>query len=154
GTCDPATGTCSNPSKADGTTCNDGNACTQSDTCQAGVCTGANPVSSAERREGHDAGTCDPATGTCSNPSKADGTTGNDRNARTKSDSCQGGVCTGANAVVCTAVDQCHDAGTCDPATGTCSNPSKADGTTCNDGNACTQSDTCQAGVCTGANPV
>jgi hypothetical protein len=44
--------------------------------------------------------------------------------------------------VTCTAVDQCHSAGTCNPATGVCSNPSKANGTSCNDGNACTQTDT------------
>src|SRR5262249_16118833 len=207
GVCDPATGTCTFAPKVDGTSCNDGNACTQSDTCQAGVCTGANPVTCTALDQCHDAGTCDPATGTCSNPSKADGTTCNDGNACTQtstyqpaadtrahpdtrralhhshtpaaavsaacttpphaaatpfpyatpfppSDPCQAGVCTGANPVTCTALDQCHDAGTCDPATGTCSNPSKADGTTCSDGNACTQSDTCQAGACVGANPV
>src|SRR5204863_9534111 len=68
--------------------------------------------------------------------------------------SCQAGVCTGSNPVVCPDPDQCHDAGTCDPATGECSNPAKDDGTTCNDGNLCTQSDSCQAGVCTGSNPV
>jgi hypothetical protein len=37
-TCDPATGVCSNAVKADGTACDDGNACTQSDTCSSGTC--------------------------------------------------------------------------------------------------------------------
>src|SRR5206468_9847946 len=133
GTCDPATGTCSNPTKVDGTSCNDGSACTQSDSCQAGVCTGANPVVCSALDQCHDAGTCDPGTGACSNPNKVDGTTCNDGSACTQSDSCQAGVCTGASPVVCTALDQCHDAGTCDPATGACSNPNKADGRTCND---------------------
>jgi hypothetical protein len=32
-------------------------------------------------------------------------------------------VCTGSNPVTCTASDACHVAGTCDPSTGTCSNP-------------------------------
>ena len=154
GVCDPATGACSNPVKADGTACNDGNACTQSDSCQAGVCTGSNPVVCGASDQCHDAGVCDPATGACSNPSKADGTACNDGDACTQSDSCQAGVCTGSNPVVCGASDQCHDAGVCDPATGACSNPIKADGTACNDGDACTQSDSCQAGVCTGSNPV
>src|SRR5262249_4550628 len=148
GTCDPATGTCSNPSKADGVTCNDGNACTQSDTCQAGACTAANPVVCTALDQCHDAGTCDPATGTCSNPANPNGSACNDGNACTQSDTCEAGVCTGANPVVCTALDQCHDAGVCDPANGTCSNPAKANGVTCNDGNGCTQTDTCQAGVC------
>ena len=67
GTCDPATGICSNPNKADGTTCNDGNACTTADTCQAGTCTGT-PVTCTAQDQCHAAGTCDPATGVCSNP--------------------------------------------------------------------------------------
>ena len=48
---------------------------------------------------------------------------------------CQAGTCTGANPVACSALDQCHVAGTCDTATGVCSNPNKPDGTGCDDGN-------------------
>jgi hypothetical protein len=150
GTCDAASGACSNPAKANGATCSDGNACTQSDTCQSGTCTGSNPVVCTASDQCHDAGTCNPTTGVCSNPAKANGTTCNDGNACTRTDTCQSGTCTGGNPVVCTASDQCHDAGTCNPGTGTCSNPAKANSTTCDDGNKCTQSDTCQAGVCTG----
>jgi hypothetical protein len=154
GTCDTSTGICSNPAKADNTACNDGNACTQSDSCQAGVCTGANPVVCTASDQCHSAGTCDTTTGACSNPAKPNNTACNDGNACTQSDSCQAGVCTGANPVVCTASDQCHSAGTCDTTTGACSNPAKVDGTTCSDGNACTTIDTCVAGVCTGGVPV
>src|SRR2546425_8454799 len=56
--------------------------------------------------------------------------------------------------VTCTATDACHVAGVCDPATGLCSNPNAPDGTACNDGNACTQTDTRQSGTCVGSNPV
>ena len=56
--------------------------------------------------------------------------------------------------VTCTASDQCHVAGTCNPSTGVCSNPAASNGTACNDGNACTQTDTCESGVCTGSNPI
>jgi hypothetical protein len=87
-------------------------------------------------------------TGVCSDPARADGTACNDNNACTQTDTCQGGSCVG-NPVVCTASDQCHDAGTCNPMTGVCSDPAKADGTACSDNNACTQNDTCVAGVCT-----
>src|SRR4029077_6422936 len=97
--------------------------------------------------------TCDTATGVCSNPTKADGTACNDGNACTRTDTCQGGSCVGANAIDCSASDQCHQAGTCDPATGSCSNPTATDGTPCNDGNACTQTDACHGGLCTGTNP-
>ncbi|HVY24897.1 MAG TPA: S8 family serine peptidase [Polyangiaceae bacterium] len=154
GTCDSATGTCSNPKKADNTSCNDGDKCTSSDTCQAGVCTGGTATACTASDQCHDAGTCDAATGTCSNPAKPDDTACNDGSKCTQSDTCQAGVCTGASAITCTASDQCHSAGTCDAATGVCSNPKKADKTACDDGNACTQTDTCQAGVCTGASPI
>ncbi|HEY3357864.1 MAG TPA: hypothetical protein VGQ83_31725, partial [Polyangia bacterium] len=55
--------------------------------------------------------------------------------------------CTG---VVCTAQDQCHSAGTCDPATGLCANPVRTGGA-CDDGNPCTYNDVCDAtGACAG----
>ncbi len=154
GACDPATGQCSHPAAADGTACFDGDLCTLSDTCQAGACTGADPVTCLPSDQCHDAGACDAATGACSSPPKADGAACDDANACTQADACQAGTCTGAAPVTCGALDQCHAAGTCDPATGTCSNPAKADGAACNDGDACTQIDTCQAGTCAGAAPV
>ncbi|MCU0658494.1 MAG: hypothetical protein MUF64_25515, partial [Polyangiaceae bacterium] len=154
GTCNPANGQCSNPPKANGTACNDGNGCTQTDTCQSGTCTGGNPVTCTAISQCHNAGTCNPANGQCSNPTKANGTACNDGNGCTQSDTCQSGTCTGGSAVTCTALSQCHNVGTCNPATGACSNPTKANGTACNDGNGCTQTDTCQSGTCTGGNPV
>jgi len=44
---------------------------------------------------------------------------------------CQAGVCVGSSPVVCAPSDACHAAGTCNPATGQCSNPAVADGTSC-----------------------
>lgn len=52
--------------------------------------------------------------------------------------------------VVCTAVDACHEAGACDPATGLCANPEKPNGASCDDGDYCTEGDSCQSRVCTG----
>jgi len=147
------TGTCSNPNKTDGTTCNDGNACTRTDRCNSNaVCVGSNPVVCTALDQCHVAGVCAPATGVCSNPNKPDGTTCNDSNACTLADTCQAGTCAGRNPVVCTALDQCHDAGACNPATGVCANPNKTNGTTCDDGDKCTKSDVCTAGVCAGTN--
>ena len=154
GTCDPATGTCSDPMKPIGTACSDGNACTQTDSCKGGACVGENPVVCTASDQCHNAGTCDPGTGACTNPAKPDKTACNDGNACTQSDACEGGTCVGADPVLCTASDQCHVAGTCDPGTGACSNPGKPDGTACSDGNACTQSDACESGTCVGADPV
>jgi hypothetical protein len=136
-----------------GTACDDGQPCTQTDTCQNGACVGSNPVICTASDQCHVAGTCNPATGACSNPSIADGTACVDGDACTQTDSCQAGVCTGGNPVTCVPLDQCHTAGTCNPATGICTNP-MLDGPSCNDGNACTQTDVCQVGVCVGTNPV
>src|SRR5947208_2963251 len=147
---------CTTPAQADGTPCTDGYACTQTDICAAGVCVGTNPVVCTASDQCHTAGACNPATGTCSNPTKVDGTPCTDGNACTQTDTCAAGSCVGTNPVVCTASDQCHTAGTCDPATGTCSNPPIAGckfcstATDCDDQNACTY-DTCVSGVCSNA---
>src|SRR5438477_643754 len=128
GTCDTATGACTNPSKPNGAPCSDGNACTQTDTCQAGACAGSNPVTCVALDQCHGVGACNAATGLCSNPAKPDGTTCSDGNACTQTDTCQAGACTGSNAVSCTASDQCHGVGACDTASGSCSNPVKPAG--------------------------
>lgn len=98
----------------------------------------------------HGAGVCDATTGRCTNPPAGDGTSCNDGNACTPTDTCVSGSCTGSNPVVCNASDQCHDAGVCDRSTGSCSDPAKPNDTICNaDSNACTIGDSCQNGVCT-----
>ncbi len=124
-----------------GIPCSDGDACTSNDTCMSGVCAGANPVVCNALDQCHVAGLCDPATGMCASPQKADGSPCDDGDACTQTDSCQAGVCTGANALPCPALDACHEAGECNPATGMCSSPAKADGTACPGGS-------CMAGVC------
>lgn len=50
--------------------------------------------------------------------------------------------------VTCVAADQCHSEGTC--FLGRCSNPPRSDGTLCDDQNATTVGDVCQAGICRG----
>ena len=98
----------------------------------------------------HVAGTCNPATGACSDPVAPNGTGCSDGNPCTQTDTCQGGTCLGANPVFCVESDQCHDAGVCQPANGQCTNPPKTDGTACDDGNTCTTGDACGAGNCVG----
>jgi hypothetical protein len=63
-----APGTCGTHTP-NGTACNDGSSCTQTDTCQAGVCVGSNPVVCGAIDECHTAGVCDPIAG-CSNPDR------------------------------------------------------------------------------------
>ena len=123
-TCD-ATGQCQANSAPNGSLCNDSNACTQTDTCLLGVCTGSNPVVCTASDACHTAGTCNPASGLCSNPAKPDGAACNDGDACTRTDACSGGACVGGNPVICTPSDPCHDPGACDPGTGVCSSPEK-----------------------------
>jgi hypothetical protein len=86
----------------------------------------------------------------CADPSVADGTPCDDGNACTHTDTCQAGVCAGGTPPVCAASDQCHTAGSCDPATGACSNPMAPDGTACDDNKPCTSDDVCTGGACGG----
>jgi MYXO-CTERM domain-containing protein len=75
----PADGTCA---PLTGASCDDGNGCTKTDTCQAGACKGANPVVCDDPGPCQ-AAMCDPATGACSATPLADGS------------ACPGGVCQG-----------------------------------------------------------
>jgi len=84
----------------------------------------------------------------------SEGAACDDGSACTSGEKCQAGVCAGGVPKTCQPSDQCHVAGVCDPGTGLCSNPVVADGTGCDDGSACTQTDTCQGGSCVGASPV
>jgi alpha-tubulin suppressor-like RCC1 family protein len=154
GSCNPINGVCSYPNKVDGTTCSDSNTCTQTDTCQTGICTGANPVACPPPDQCHTTGVCDAATGICSNPAKAEGSPCNDSNACTQTDVCQEGICSSGTSVDCSAFDDCHDAGICNKKTGACTNPAKAEGSPCDDGDPCTQTDICQTGICTAGMPV
>jgi hypothetical protein len=82
---------------------------------------------------------------------KPNGTSCDDGNKCTQTDTCQAGACLGSNPVVCTASDGCHVAGTCVPGTGECSAETNApDNIGCNDGNGCTDSDKCTSGSCSG----
>ena len=175
--------TCRHTPVAEGAPCNDGNACTQGDACHGGACVAASSTVCYAKDQCHVAGTCDAVSGACSDPAAPDGVACNDRDLCSQTDTCQGGVCTGENPTQCTAIDECHLAGECNPRTGFCSNPpknpqvctpvdqcnvagfcnpatgectpgNKADGVTCNDGDACTQTDACQGGSCAGADPV
>jgi hypothetical protein len=106
--CSPAAGTCL--PVANGTTCNDGNACTQTDTCQSGTCTGSNPVTCATPTACQKAGTCNSSTGVCSMPNAPDNTS------CTSSlyGSCQSGACAcyqGVSPVTCTTGASCMNWG-------------------------------------------
>src|SRR5882672_10748669 len=86
----------------------------------------------------------------CELGTKPDGHRCDDADPLTGEDACVSGICSG---VVKTCAD---DLGPClkavhDEATDECTVEPVEDGTSCDDDNACTQVDACQAGECTGA---
>jgi hypothetical protein len=76
--------------QADGTACNDGRACTQTDTCLSGQCIGSNPLICNDNNSCTD-DSCNPATGTCQFIAN-NGNTCTDGNVCTN-DVCSGGTC-------------------------------------------------------------
>ena len=92
---------------ADGTPCDDLNACTGSSTCQAGSCRGADPVVCSTAGPCHAAPICDPSTGACLDaPAFADGTACDDPGTCIRGGTCTSGVCT-------TDTRPCNDANPC-----------------------------------------
>ncbi len=92
GRVDSQTGTCTAAAKPDDTSCDDGNACTYGDSCQAGVCQSGGDVVCRSLDQCHGVGECDPLSG-CANPVMPDDTTCGDGDACTKNDHCVDGVC-------------------------------------------------------------
>jgi len=129
---------------ADGTACSDGNACTRGDQCQAGRCLSGPPTTCIASDACHAPGTCNPATGACSNPSQPNGTPCDDGNACSTGDACTAGICAGTP-MICDDHNPCTS-DTC--ANGTCVNTDNT--TACDDGNACTTGDRCTGGRCVG----
>eukprot|EP01060_Flectonema_neradi_P012431 TRINITY_DN19249_c0_g2_i2.p1 TRINITY_DN19249_c0_g2~~TRINITY_DN19249_c0_g2_i2.p1 ORF type:complete len:3815 (+),score=837.64 TRINITY_DN19249_c0_g2_i2:5278-16722(+) len=155
GTCDPATGTCSDPPAPDGTECDDGDSQTGSDKCYSGVCMGivscGGSICLPSEPQCHTA-SCN--NGRCSQQRKVDLTPCNDGDLSTTTDYCLSGTCIGVNkcaSVVCSPLSMCHEKGFCNPETGECSTPFKAEGTQCDDGDVTTSGDKCINGQCIGS---
>lgn len=91
----------------------------------------------------------------CAAPAARDGDPCDDGNPCTRTDTCLGGICVGGEPRECPPPGPCRLAGTCDPQTGACGlSPPRPNGSPCDDGDGCTQTDTCQAGQCVGADPL
>ncbi len=143
-TCTGSSAACpTDPLEPDGTSCGSGQVCAggacAADCFIGGLLYPAGTVDPADACQ-----VCTPASATAAWSSAADGTTCTDGNACTLGDTCQAGSCASGTPVTCTAMDECHAVGTCDPTSGTCSNPALPDGAVCSLG-------TCQAGACTPA---
>ena len=126
----------------DGTACEDGTACTEGDTCKAGKCEGA--LVKCDDGNACTKDSCDTAVGCTSTPD--DTALCSDKDPCTKNDACKAGTCAGVKAD-CDDKNACTD-DLCDVATGECAHT--ALGGACDDGDDCTENDTCVGGVCEG----
>ena len=118
--------------------CDDGDACSTNDKCVGGSCSGAAVPC-------NDGNMCTDDTcvdGLCVNTPNAN--TCDDGNACTGIDVCLGGTCLGKE-TLCVSPDVCLDAA-CDKTSGDC--VTTANAATCDDGNTCTENDSCSGGTC------
>lgn len=102
--CDPATGQCIYIENADGSDCNDANACTKEDKCDKGVCRGT-PLTC---NDGNDCtlDSCDADKG-CQTTKAADGLECEDNDLCTSDDACVDGQCKGLDVCACTTNEDC-----------------------------------------------
>src|SRR5262249_12344814 len=107
-------GTCT---PLDGVACDDGNPCTQTAKCSAGICFGGAPKTCPG--DACNDGVCDPSLegDGCTLVPKPDGAACTDEDPCTTGDTCQSGACTGGAPLKCPDLDACH-LGVCDPMTG------------------------------------
>lgn len=124
--------------------CDDGNACTTGDACKAGAC-GGSAVNCDDSNPCTD-DTCDAKLGckAAANTAPCD-----DDNPCTIGDACKSGQCAPGSPKTCATDGGCA-VGACSPVDGKCKFADAADGTLCNDGNACSGSDACKNGLCVG----
>jgi hypothetical protein len=114
--CDPATGQPTHPPVANGTSCSDQNACTTSDTCNAGQCTGT-PKAPVSDGNACTVDSCSPATGQPTYPPVPDGAPCSDLNACTTNDACSAGSCSGTPRALVSDGNECT-VDSCDRASG------------------------------------
>jgi hypothetical protein len=144
--CDPTTtgpceevtcvdGECVISPKATGTSCDDGNPCTTTDTCSEQECVGADNL--------------------CQCGSDDDCFQYEDGDLCNGSLHCNLGLCVVEpdSVVVCEPLSEPCVVNICQPTTGLCASSARPDGSVCNDGDACTLGESCLAGVCVSSTP-
>ncbi len=130
---------------ADGSACDDSDACTFNDVCKSSNCKGE--VVQCDDKNPCTADVCTPKTG-CSYPPVDGNPACDDGNACTSGDKCAVGLCAGVTAD-CDDKNPCTD-DACNLATG-CTHTDNT--SPCSDGNGCTSGDTCTAGACVPGGP-
>ncbi len=147
-------GKCLHPNASDGSPCDaDQNGCTKNDACKSGVCQAGTAVACP--------GSTDPCkvvacvsggadTYTCSTGNAPSSTPCSDGLFCTTGETCSGGLCGGGAPRDCGSSGNACQPSVCNEVTDACGTAVATDGTPCDDQNACTESDACVAGACTG----
>jgi cysteine-rich repeat protein len=130
-----------------GSSCEDGDACTDVDECDGSGTCSAGPGLTCDDANSCTDDSCDSGIGCvfANNAASCD-----DGDACTTLDVCALGNCVGGSAPDCDDSNLCTD-DSCDPGTG-CVNADNS--AVCEDGNACTISDVCLLGSCVGGSPL
>ena len=153
--CDETTDSCQVTNATDGTSCDDGDGCTQGDLCHSGACVAGAAPDCTALDDACNQGSChmlDNQFYECVKAPKPAGVACSDGDFCTTGKTCDGqGACTGGTARDCAAEigDGCNS-GYCDPSLQQCVAIPATDGTPCDDGDVCTQIDTCKNGQCIG----
>jgi hypothetical protein len=157
--CDEASKMCSTQAKADGASCqNSGDLCLVNTTCQGGLCLGITkdcffqPVPN----ECHTS-VCNPQNGQCEPQADAskDGSACVDTtDPCVVNKTCAQGMCTGGVPKDCSSLTMGCTKGICDPVSGMCQAQAIMQGQLCDDLDACTTGEICNAGMCAGGTAV
>ena len=153
GACDPGTVECVAVPADEGSACDDGSLCTETDQCVAGKCVGTKLDCSMLDEGACLKGKCSEASGSCQQVTANEGNPCNDGDLCTIIDTCAEGIC-GGTPKKCDSVSSACAVGVCEAETGDCVPSPAPDGAACEDGDGCTEGDTCQGGVCAGGEPV
>ncbi len=143
--CDKGSGLCVFTGTSGGG-CDDNNACTTGDVCNAGVCQAKSKVVCDDGKP-CTADFCNEKNGVCSAPASPNGLACTDNNACTVGDACKNAVCVAGKYTVCNDNNPCTLDG-CDLQSGQCTAFVGNNGAACNDGDECTVGDSCSAGMC------
>lgn len=134
--------------KLDGIPCDaDGSVCTDGDQCVVGACTAGQGKNCDDKNDCTLDG-CDPKKGCLKQDD--DGAPCQDDNPCTIGDTCATGSCESGKPKPCETTSVCELA-SCDQATGKCKLSPAAENLPCDDKQACSELDKCQAGLCKGS---
>ncbi|MBI5505584.1 MAG: hypothetical protein HY899_12350 [Deltaproteobacteria bacterium] len=146
--CDEAADQCTH--QASDALCSNGTFCDGVETCNAvSGCAGGSAVDCSNLNATCVTGVCNEDQDACATQPANEAGSCDDGNFCTVDDTCNAGLC-GGGARDCSALDGECVVGVCNEAGDTCATQARPGGTQCDDGDACTSDDQCDAGVCQG----